>query len=406
MKLLIVDDNDIRLGRIIEHLVQQSSIARDDIYTATSGQDARFLLSRHHYDLLVIDLVLRRRPESAPEAQTSLELLLELTETDNLHRPYQIIGITAYAEAEQAAISEFERHAWRVLSTDEVGINYLQVLGSSVRYLIGREADPTPTPSSIDLLVVSALESEMVAFKRGWEWDAEEPFDENTYHAYGKFESKGRRFTVVAATAPRMGMVSAAVLTSKLVHALRPRMILMPGICAGVAGRTQLGDVIFADACWDYQSGKHSRNGDSPSDFAIDPHFVNADSALSSHWDHLSRDHRVIQELTLSWQAERRSPPTLRRGPIGSGSAVLADEQIVKEVLKQQRKTLAIEMELYGVFCAAASASWPRPLVCGIKAVCDFADAKKDDNVQPFAAHISGAVSRTFMERYMADLCP
>jgi nucleoside phosphorylase/CheY-like chemotaxis protein len=406
VKLLIVDDNDVRLARIIEHLLQRSNIARDDIHTATSGQDARHLLGRYHYDLLVIDLVLRRRPESAPEAQTSLDLLVELTETEKLHRPRQIIGITAYVEAEQTAINEFERYAWRVLSTDDVGNNYLQVLGSSVRYLIGREADPTPTPSSVDLLVVSALETEMAAFKRGWEWSADEPFDENTYHARGKFESKGRRFSAVAATAPRMGMVSAAVLTAKLAHALRPRMILMPGICAGVAGRTQLGDVIFADACWDYQSGKHSRDGDKPSDFAFDPHFVNADGALSAHWDHLSRDHRAIQELALSWQLERRPPPTLRRGPIGSGSAVLADENIVKDVMKQHRKTLAIEMELYGVFCAAASASWPRPLVCGIKAVCDFADAKKDDNAQPFAAHMSGAVSRAFMERYMADLCP
>jgi len=406
VKLLIVDDNDARLARIIGHLLQYSTIKRDDIHTATSGLDARQSLRGHRYDLLIIDLVLRRRPESVPDAQTSQDLLVELTETVTLHRPSQIIGITAYEEVQQTAVSAFERYSWRVLRADEVNDNYLHVLASSVRYLIGRAEDTILAPLPVDLLVVSALETEMTAFQRGWEWSPDEPFDESTYHSRGRFESKGRVFTVAAATAPRMGMVSAAALTAKLAQVLRPKVILMPGICAGVAGKTQLGDVIFAEACWDYQSGKHSRDSDNSSDFAIDPHFLSADGALVSRWDQLSRDVGKIQELTATWQAERRSPPALRRGPIGSGSAVLADEAIVKDVLRQQRKTLAIEMELYGVFCAASSASWPRPLVCGIKAVCDFADAQKNDNVQPFAAHMSGAVSRHFMERYLADLCP
>lgn len=405
MKILIVDDNDIRLARVIDHLMKDGGISRDAIHTATTGLEARHCLKASHYDLLIIDLVLRQRPESEPDVQTSQALLVELTETDALHRPGQIIGITAYADAKEAAIQFFERYSWCVLRTDEVNNAYLPVLAASVRYLVGRENNTHSAPAPVDVLVVAALESEMAAFQRGWTWESDEPFDDANYYARGQFLSKGRSTSVAAATALRMGMVSAAVLSAKLIQALRPKIVVMPGICAGVHGKTDLGDVIFADACWDYQSGKHT-GGANASGFAMDPHFLTAEPALMSRWDLLARDAMKIQDLTMTWQGERRAPPRLRRGPVGSGSAVLADDAIVQEILKQQRKTLAIEMELYGVFCAAASASWPRPLVCGIKAVCDFADASKNDDIQGFAAHMSGAVGREFLERYAADFCP
>src|SRR6187402_87919 len=227
--------------------MKDGSISRDSIHTATTGLEARQCLKASHYDLLVIDLVLRQRPESEPGAQTSQALLVELTETDALHRPGQIIGITAYADAKEEAIQLFERFSWCVLRTDEVSDAYLHVLAASVRYLVGRENNTHTAPTPVDVLVIAALDSEMAAFQRGWTWKPDEPFDDVNYYARGEFQSKGRTLSVAAATALRMGMVSAAVLSTKLIHSLRPKIVVMPGICAGVHGKTDLGDVIFAE---------------------------------------------------------------------------------------------------------------------------------------------------------------
>lgn len=257
----------------------------------------------------------------------------------------------------------------------------------------------------VDLAVVTALTSEMAAFQRGWEWESEEPLDDAAFIRRGRFQSKGRTFSVVAATSPRMGMVPAATLVTKLIQRFRPRIVTMPGICAGVAGKVELGDVVMADTAWDYQSGKHVTTSENLPDFLIDPHFIPADEMLGAKWDQLVQDDRLAMEVAKNWPAEKRKPPALHRAPVATGSAVLADAHIAKGILRQQRKALGVEMEIYGVYYAVEAASRPRPLVCAFKGVCDFADAHKEDTAQPFAAYASASFTRAFFERYMADLC-
>jgi nucleoside phosphorylase len=126
---------------------------------------------------------------------------------------------------------------------------------------------------------------------------------------------------------------------------------------------------------------------------------------LGVKWDQLAQDDGLALEIARLWQAEKRKAPTLHRAPVGTGSAVLADPHLVKGVIRQQRKTLGIEMEIYGVYYAVEVASRPRPLVCAFKGVCDFADAHKEDSAQPFAAYASASFTRAFFEKYMAELC-
>ena len=58
-----------------------------------------------------------------------------------------------------------------------------------------------------------------------------------------------------------MGMVSSALTAASLVSLLKPGLIVMCGICAGVRGKVHMGDVLFADPAWDFQSGKRVSDG-------------------------------------------------------------------------------------------------------------------------------------------------
>jgi hypothetical protein len=63
-------------------------------------------------------------------------------------------------------------------------------------------------------------------------------------------------------------------------------------------------------------------------------------------------------------------------------------------------------MEVYGIYSAAAHAGMPKPTTFALKGVSDFADEKKEDSAQRYAAYTSANVMRHFFERHMPELRP
>jgi hypothetical protein len=68
-----------------------------------------------------------------------------------------------------------------------------------------------------------------------------------------------------------------------------------------------------------------------------------------------------------------------REALCASGPIVVVDGKTLTKIReKQNREVLALEMEAYGVYCAARKASQPRPITFIIKSVCDVADPRKN----------------------------
>ena len=81
-------------------------------------------------------------------------------------------------------------------------------------------------------------------------------------------------------------------------------------------------------------------------------------------------DHALLAEIWNGWPGEKpEHPPALHVGPAASGAAVLADGATIETVIEQHRGLLGIEMEVYGVFEAAAEAASPRPDAFAVKSV-------------------------------------
>lgn len=58
-------------------------------------------------------------------------------------------------------------------------------------------------------------------------------------------------------------------------------------------------------------------------------------------------------------------------------------------------------MESYAVVYAAENATLPRPIPIIIKSVCDFADSKKSDEYQKFAAYTSCEFAKLLYEKFL-----
>lgn len=83
--------------------------------------------------------------------------------------------------------------------------------------------------------------------------------------------------------------------------------------------------------------------------------------------------------------------------PVSSGSAVIADEQKMREIVGQQRKMAALEMEMYSMY-EAAKQSLYKPLFFGAKAVADLGDENKGDTYHASAAILSARFVARFIE--------
>lgn len=401
MKILIVDDNPKRYERLIAAL-SEIEIGRDRIDLVTNTNHAREKIDLFHYDLMVLDILIPLWPESEESAQHSADLLFEIREGELKNSPDHILGITADRDVALEALVHFEKYTWTVLNYASDHDEWVERAVNCVKYISGRAApDAKVLDTRVDLAIVCALpepeQSEILALP--WNWSAPRPINDMIFVHDGHLEASGRRLSVCVTTAPRMGMVSAALRTAAVVAELRPKLLAMTGICAGVRGKVGLGDVLFADPAWDFQSGKRVRDKEN-TQFSIRPHHLPASAHVRSHIEQIRDDRGALATIAANFQGDPGRIPKIQLGPVASGSAVLADGEVIKEIRTQHNQLIGVEMEIYGLYAAAQIASRPRPECFALKGVCDFADPDKEDEHQRFAAYASAQVLRLLMERY------
>jgi nucleoside phosphorylase len=218
----------------------------------------------------------------------------------------------------------------------------------------------------------------------------------------GRAKFGDQEVTVATAAQTTMGMVSAAVLATKTIRAWRPKLLAMTGICAGVKGKVNLGDIIVAQQVFDYGSGKLQNDTLIPD---YDP--VAMDNELRNYAQHLANDSRALRSIKDAWQSSVGKPDHELKAFVGkfaSGAAVVADERRVKDIQQHMRSLLGIDMEAYGVARAAQLANFPTVPFLIVKGVQDFADDFKDDRYREYAAFVSAGYLFHLLERYWAEL--
>lgn len=403
LRVLVVDDSREKLGHIIR-LLQEGGVDRSQVDVAMTGADARRSLSEHKYDLLVLDVALPMRAEDEPDRRGGLRLLDEMVERDIYKKPLSVVGLTGFEDLHREVSDQFRSRSWTLEYYSPSENDWLARLKARIQYIVSQSKEKSLIQFDKDLCVIAALPSpELTALRKvDWNWSVPTSLDQVSFFYEGKFVSKGNTRSVVAAAAPRMGMVAAAVLTMKMIAKFRPRLLAMIGICAGVKGKCKTGDVLVADPAWDWQMGKYETGS-----FSIAPDQIDIPTGVSERFTQLAEDKGLWFDIYEAFSGVKPDNiPSVKVGPVTSGSAVLAESRILKEIKSQHRKLLGVDMELYGMYAAARDCAPPVPITFGMKSVSDFADSLKGDEYQTYASHVSARALAAFCERYADDFLP
>ena len=400
INVLLLEDDPAKKPRLLGFLNSEKGklFARVDIALCTIDAVAR--LGETQYDLFIADIVVPASLGGEVNEAYAVDLFQQIDEgLAGILRPTYSVAISAAEGLTAASKDFFIGRPWGILRYDESNDEFRSTI-TKICDFIGQAKISAPSQRTCDVFIISALlEPEFSAIESatGPDWTALEPLDGSQLIRFGELETSGKRVRLAAAFAPRMGPVSSAILTVKAISKLRPKMIVMCGICAGIPLKAAIGDVIAADFSWDWQSGKYvDKNGDEV--FESAPHQVPIDDRLRPLLTHLKRDDEFWKSLE-PLSVEAGVPlPKLVIGPMASGSAVLADSRVSERIKSSQHRYVAgLDMEVYGVY-AAVSACDPEIRFIALKSVCDSGDKQKDDKYQTYAAKISAAAAVRFIQ--------
>ena len=248
-----------------------------------------------------------------------------------------------------------------------------------------------------DVALLSVTTTEFRAVTHFHEWKAKTFTNDEQIYDIATFERDGKERTLVHAKISEMGMTAAAATAMKVIYTFRPRYLIMVGIAAGVVQaefeEQMYGDVIVPDIVWNYSAGK----------------FVSPDKAeiVYGNLGFLPRSssEKIPEEIIPYLRkaaASEENPCHVYIGPMACGSTVVASRELLeKQVYTQYRHTAGLDMESYAVVYAANHASDPKPTPIIIKSVCDFADSRKSDDYQRFAAYSSCEFAKFLYEKIL-----
>jgi nucleoside phosphorylase/CheY-like chemotaxis protein len=393
ISVLVVEDDSVKYGRI-HRALSDVGIPSQDIDHVITSADAFEKLKNRRFDLLLLDVNIPRRLGENPVRGGGLEFLRDLRRGTNAILPRYVVGVTAYDDVVKEFGEQFADQLWSLVYYSENSDHWVAQISTKVQYIQAAKASDFFSDGvtyGTDLAVVCALEGvELDAVKSlpcGWQ-PLKFPQDETKY-LIGSIESGGQSCSVVAAGASRMGMPAAAVLSGKIIAQFRPRILAMVGICAGRVEKTNIGDVIIADPCWDWGSGKIDSHRNQPR-FRPSPHQLELDTDLAAILKECCSDVSLLARIKS--EARGKRPNTELRahfGPLASGAVVVSNKSVFDTLLDQHRNLLGIEMEAYGAALACKGMGKPRPVSLIMKAVSDYADKDKVDDFQEYAAHTS-----------------
>lgn len=403
MKILVIHDRSEVRDQLSELCVtacgEGSTVDVADDYVSA----ARALRSAH-YDLCILDLTLPHNAgRGIPTFEKSADLLFEIHNSPDISTPGDIIGITCDAVAYQrlggeagcqlmAVIEENSDGLWRKALTDR--INY------SIKSYRSRLASNS-MHFDFDVCIVTALDKEFSPYAQLLELTLDDPSVNSSIFTFKDKAGKFRRGVICPIG--RAGIARAAVKTQAICSMYRPRYILMSGFCGGVKGRIGLGDVALFETVFDWDCGKWTSSENKGVVFAARPepiptrdtkiHLVArsvCQSGIFGYSDSLQHARSLVTGSDELGGA-------LRLVSAASGSAVVADDEVVSRIIGLSDSISAVDMESYGVYLASNSNHERRTNVLCIKAVSDFCNGEKHDGLHAACSYLSAACVKSLL---------
>ena len=402
LKILIVDDERIKIGKIREALQQTGKIDVEDMEDCMTVDDAIRKIRNCRYDLIILDVLLPYKIDQEVSSAGGTAVLKCITTMDQAKKPLCIIGLTGYEESLNQCESVFADAACLLIKYQGDSDEWRKKLKRKVIWLYEakkeleaekeRMAEQANMGYQYDIAIITAAEVEFQAvLALDLDWKEESvPGDPQLYYTAEATEN-GEKKRLLLARQKYMGMPAASALVTRILAAFRPKCVCMVGITGGKKGEVRIGDLIVADESWDYGSGKW-KDSDGNLLFLPEPHYISLPPALHAIF---TRDFsRELWAIRNQWNktaaVEKPLDIRLHLGALASGAAVIQNDQILRQYIEpHQRKVLGIDMETYGVYYACENVPQPTPRYLSIKSVSDYVDADKNDKDQKYCAYVS-----------------
>lgn len=406
MKILIIDDCPDKSNSIKSLLCESEFISQQNIKIDSNTSDARDTMSKEYFDIVFLDINLPVYPDSEPSPREGIEFLKHLNVNKNIQIPSHIVGITEYSDNFDEAQEVFNNKMWSLISYDLMSDEWKVKIDDKIKHIYRSKINGNVF-EKVDVCIITAVDTETRAVRSlSYKWERISLKNDSTIYYKGEINtSSGNTLSIITTSTSRMGMVPTSVITTKLVMNFQPKYIFMVGICAGVQEKSNIGDIIIGDPIWSYESGKRALDMEGNVVFLPSPHHINLDDGLRNKFRDLKFDNTILEDIYESYK-DGKPPqvPKLHVAPIGSGSAVISDDSVLKGIAdNQNRDILGLEMEGYGLYFAATMTSTSGPKFVLMKSVCDFADEQKSEDYQSYSSYVSCRFLDYFLKNHIGD---
>lgn len=134
MKVILIDDNEKR-AELLRNWMTSIGVLFENITVVDNTTEARFLITRNYYDVLLLDVVLPKRKKDKALWSNGIELLRYISASNRVKKPEKIVGITAYSEDISSFKDKFEEHCLNVVEVKLGTTEWIPKLSKAFAYL-------------------------------------------------------------------------------------------------------------------------------------------------------------------------------------------------------------------------------------------------------------------------------
>ena len=423
--ILVIEDAHEKSDAIRLGLLDRVSEPELTIELVSNLVEALKLLEVNYYDLVILDILIPATDRGSPRTENSRAIIEQLA-SGSLVMPACVVGLTAYEQEYQAELRYYAENLFSIEQFRPDSDDWLKSIVSKIKFIAKwKAAYGRAHSASYDydvVLVTARFQNEYKPIVDSIQW-ASGPNDDIQLFRDRRLKTGAIRFgeRVLRAAVyciEGMGLAPAAAVAEQLIGQLRPKLLVMLGMCCGFRqekcqNRSALGDVIVTRqaACWD--EGKYGELAEEGFFFnralpvSVDGHLDRLISSLLESEGEIFRsavsevwNERGSKNLRKKFKADVGDYPDVKYGLLLSGSSVVAHDVKGDEIINRFPNALGLEMEIFGFFKAIELAVGAKPAMMAVKGVADFGDGSKHKLFQPLASRLSYCVASEIISNY------
>ena len=388
MKLLLVEDNQSKRDNIIE-IIDREYNCRIHIDMTDNLENAQLKIEENKYDLFILDLSIR-----SGKCEASIEYGLKLYD-QIIKSTKNIIIYSSFNNLQSTERkNQFNDDKISFIDYNTEGPDWEIEFIELIKPLINED------DLYFDVAIINALDDEFDWMQKASNTKWYDFLINDVQYSSTKIRNtNNEEISVVAHSINKMGITYSSAVSTKILMMFQPKFLVMTGICAGLEGSVEKGDIIIPEYVFNYQEGDITETGFTPA-FK----FKQLDTKISK----LIRQTKdsYIFDIKNEWEQKYNNFGKMPAGTfrvhnekqLGTGSAVVKDEVILNDIKKNNQKDIiGLDMEGYSIFVAAEILEELNTTPILIKAVQDFANKEKDKDYRFFSCFASA--------RYFFRLC-